>query len=122
MRYIIIFGTTFLICMYLIFFDPFAKYLGIYKNDIIIEYDKYEEGYHWECESNNILDVEEVNNNKWKFSAGKNGDAKLNFYYVNDNDNSDIKYTINYEFNVKFNKIFWTVGESIGLSNFPNPY
>lgn len=122
MRYVIIFGTTFLICMYLILFDPFAKYLGIYKDEMIIEYDKLEEGYHWECETNNILNVEELNNNKWKISKNKIGDAKLLFYYINDNDSSDIKYTINYEFDVKFNNIFWTVGEAIGLENFPNPY
>ena len=122
MRYIIIFGTTFLICMYLIVFDPFAKYLGIYQNDMIIEYDKLEEGYHWECESNDVLSVSEVNNNKWKLSKNKMGDAKLLFYYVNDNDSSDIKYTINYEFDVKLKNIFWTVGEAVGLENFPNPY
>ena len=50
------------------------------------------------------------------------GDAKLVFYYVNDLDSSDIKYTINYEFDVKIKNIFWTVGEAIGLENFPNPY
>ena len=122
MRYVIIFGVTILICLYMILFDPFSKYLGIYQNDMIIEYEQLEEGYHWECESNNILNVEEINNNKWKLIKSKMGDAKLVFYYVNDLDSSDIKYTINYEFDVKIKNIFWTVGEAIGLENFPNPY
>ena len=122
MRFVIIFGTTFLICIYLIFFDPFAKYLAIYKNDMIIEYDIVEEGYHWECENNNILDYTKISDNKWKFETKKNGDASVIFNFVNDEVPSDIKYSIKYEFDVFFNQIFWSVGEAFGLSNFPNPY
>ena len=35
MRFYIMFGITFLICGYLLLFDPFAKYLGIFQNDFI---------------------------------------------------------------------------------------
>lgn len=122
LRFYIIFGVTFLICTYLIFFDPFAKYLGIFKKDMTIEYDVLEEGYHWECVSNGVLAVNEVSNTKWEFEPEGNGKATLMFYYVNDEDKTDVKYTINYEFDVFFNQIFWSVGEAMGLNNFPNPY
>ena len=122
MRFYIIFGVTFILCAYLIFFDPFAKYLGIYKNDMIIEYDIVEDGYHWECDNNDVLDYKKISDNKWKFDTNKNGDASVVFNFVNNEDPSDIKYTVTYKFDVFFNQIFWSDGEAFGLLDFPNPY
>ena len=122
MRFYIIFGVTFILCAYLIFFDPFAKYLGIYKNDMIIEYDIVEDGYHWECNNNDVLDYKKISDNKWKFETNKNGDASVVFNFVNNEDPSDIKYTVTYKFDVFFNQIFWSDGEAFGLLDFPNPY
>ena len=122
MRFYIIFGITFILCAYLIFFDPFAKYLGIYKNDIIIEQEVFQDGYHWECESDSNFKAEKLSDNKWKFDPKKSGDASVVFNFVNDEDPTDIKYTVNYEFKIVLNQIFWSVGEALGLTDFPNPY
>ena len=121
MRFYIMFGITFLICGYLLLFDPFAKYLGIFQNDFIIEQVVYEDGYHWEC-NNTIFDMNKVSDNKWEFESDKNGTGSLVFNFVNNDDPKDIKYTVNYEFKVFFNQIFWTVGEAKGLYDFPDPY
>ena len=121
MRFYIMFGITFLICGYLLLFDPFAKYLGIFQNDFIIEQVVYEDGYHWEC-NNTMFDMNKVSDNKWEFETDKNGTGSLVFNFVNNDDPKDIKYTVNYEFKVFLNQIFWTVGEAKGLYDFPDPY
>ena len=121
MRFYIMFGITFLICGYLLLFDPFAKYLGIFQNDFIIEQVVYEDGYHWEC-NNTMFEMNKVSDNKWEFESDKNGTGSLVFNFVNNEDPKDIKYTVNYEFKVFLNQIFWTVGEAKGLYDFPDPY
>ena len=121
MRNLIIIVTTLIICIYLIFFDPFKKYLGIYKNKMFIEHAIVEDGYHWECFSDGILDLEKISENKWSFNADKNGYDNIMFNFVN-NETGDIKYNINYKFKIRFNNIFWTAGEATGLLDFSNPY
>ena len=122
MRFYIIFGITFILCFYIIVINPFDKYLGIYENELFIEYNIKENGYHWEYDSNDVMKVDKINNLKWKLVPNKNGKSKVTFIFVNDENFIDIKYKINYEFDIKFNKIFWTVGEGFGLNDFPNPY
>ena len=97
-------------------------YLGIYKNDMVIEQEIFEDGYHWECTNNSVLESKKLSDNKWEFNTGKSGDAVVEFNFVSDSNPNDIKYTINYEFKIVLNQIFWSVGEAFGLADFPNPY
>ena len=122
MRFYIMFGITFLLCGYLLLFDPFAKYLGVYQNDMVIEQEIYEDGYHWEIEDNALLSVKKLSDNKWHFDSKKSGNASVIFKFVSNENPDDIKYTVNYEFKIFLNQIFWTVGEAFGLLDFPNPY
>ena len=121
LRFYIMFGVTFLISIYLIFFGPSSKYLAVYKNTMTIEYDMDDvDGFTWEYEeNNNNLKLISNDNKKWVFKPKKNGITTLIFYYKNEN---KTLYKITYGIKVLGNKIIWTKGEGIGLSSYPNPY
>ena len=117
MRYIILFGITIILALFIMFYNP---YLGIYKDQVTIEYDFKEENYTWKYDlSNDNLILKDSSENKWTFIPNKNGKITVNFYYTNDHENL---YEIMYEFKVKNNKIYWLKGEGKGLLSYPNPY
>ena len=98
MRFYFIFGITAIICVLIFMWDPSKKYLGIYDDDIMISGLELKEGYHWEFESDDNLNVLKINDNKWKVTSKKNGKSTLVFKLVNDNDENDVDYYIDYSF------------------------
>lgn len=129
LRYIIIFGTTFILLLFILFYK--SDYLGIYKDQMTVFYDTLvSEGYEWNyILSDNILEVSNVNEsfkddvvrNEWTFVPVSDGDVQLVFEYKNDKD-EDYLYKIVYDLKVKGNKIYWVYGEGLGLLSYPNPY
>lgn len=119
-RYYIIFGVTFILLLFIFFYNPNSKYLGVYKDKITIEYNYNDEGYSWTYdESNTNVKVETINNNKYVLYPNKNGKYNIIYIYSNGENN---KYEIKYEFEIKGNKIYWLSGEGTGLLDYPNPY
>ena len=117
MRYYIIFGTTFIIALLLLFYHPF---LAMYNKSITIELNNSETDYNWEYELNGkALKLDSESDNKWTFSTNKNGVSSIDFKYIKDQDS---KYTIHYTFRVLMGKIFWLDGKGYGLTDFPYPY
>ena len=117
MRYYIIFGVTLVLVLIILFFNPF---LGVFKNQITIEYNYNDEGYSWEYTiDGESLKISEESDNKWVFKVNKNGLTSINYSYKNED---NIKYQINYKFRVFNNKIYWIKGSGKGLLDFPNPY
>ena len=117
MRYYIIFGVTLLVVLFILLYNPF---LGIYKNNVTIQYNFDDEGYKWEYTINGeslVIDQEE--DNKWVFKTNKNGVTYISFKYVKED---NIKYQINYKFRVLGKKIYWLDGSGTGLLDYPNPY
>ena len=122
MRYYIIFGITLILTMFILFFDPYKDYLGVYKNTATVEYDEKEEGYEWILiPSNDNLTINEINNNKWTIHINKKGDTNIEAKFINFETN-DVKYTINYKFNNNGRKLFWLDGIAKGMTNFNDPY
>jgi len=117
MRYYIIFGVTLIITLFILFYNPF---LGVYKNQITIEYDFNVEGFSWTYDiKGEALKIVSESDNKWVFKPNKNGFSEITFVYSNGEKN---KYTIYYKFKVHNNKIYWLEGNGIGLLEYPNPY
>ena len=117
MSYFVIFFTTFLIVLVILFYNPF---LGVYKNNVTIEYNANDEGYKWKYEIDGkslLLDNED--DNKWTFKINKNGITNIKFIYSND---EDAKYEIFYKFRVFGKHIIWLDGYGKGLLEYPNPY
>ena len=116
MRYFIIFGITFILAAFIIFYKP---YLAVYEDSITIEYNYNEENYKWSYKINNDnLSLVDQGENKWVFTPNKNGKTNIVFEYSN---GEKTLYTIDYEFKIKNNKIFWTKGSAKGLLSYPNP-
>ena len=116
MRYIFIFSITLILCLIIIFYNP---YLGVYKDSITIVLDDEVENYDWSYSIDNdnlILDSSEFNS--CKFVINSNGISNLYFTY---SDQSNVKYKIYYKLKVKGNKIFWLEGYGEGLLSYPNP-
>ena len=117
MRYFIIFIITIILAIFIAFYKP---YLYVYNNSVTIEYDYNDIDYSWVYSvDNNNLNIEKVNKNKWILTPKSNGKTLISFKYTN---NDNIKYIIDYVFDIKGNKIYWVSGEAKGLLNFPNPY
>ena len=117
MRYYIIFGITIILALIIIFYNP---YLGIYRNNVTIEYSFNDEGYSWTYEvDGSSLKIDQEEDNKWVFKVNKSGVTNIKFIYSND---EDTKYEINYKFRVFGKTIFWLDGIGKGLTDFPNPY
>ncbi len=122
MRYYIIFGVTIILAIFILFFDPYKDYLGVYKNSATLEYSQKEEGYEWVLiSSNDNLIVKEENNNKWTIHINKVGETDIEANFIN-LDTNDVKYKINYKFNNNGKKLFWLDGMAKGLDDFINPY
>lgn len=119
-RYYIIFGVTFILLLIILFYNPNSKYLGVYENQLTIEYDYIDEGFSWSyVNDNNNIVVKTINNNKYILYPKNNGKYNIVFKY---SDDFNKKYEIKYEFEVKDNKIYWLSGEGFGLLDYPNPY
>ena len=117
MRYYIIFGITFILLLIILFYNPF---LGVYKNNVTIEYNFKDEGYSWNYKvDGDSLVIDQEEDNKWTFNIKKNGVTKITFNYSNGEKN---KYEIYYKFRVIGKHILWTDGYGNGLLNYPNPY
>ena len=116
MRYYIIFGITFILVLIILFYNPF---LGIYKDNITIEYNYNEDGYVWNYNiSNKKLVLDSSSDNKWVFKANKTGFCELDFNYTKED---KTMYHIYYKFFILGNKIFWIEGNGDGLLDYPNP-
>ncbi len=121
MRYIIIFGVTFLIAALLIFYP--RKYLYKYDNAITVDYSTIEDtdAELWTYEmDNDILKNTNYSDKKWVFEATGEGNVNLIFYYDKNEDKQ--KYKIEYKIKIKNKKIYWVEGKSLGLMDFPNLY
>ncbi len=116
MRYIIIFSITFILCMFIIFYNP---YLGVYDKSITIYLDDELENYDWNYKiDNDNLELSSFDTNNWTFTVNKNGISNLYFTY---SDQDNIKYEIYYKLRVRNNKIYWLEGYGKGLLEYPNP-
>ncbi len=121
MRYIIIFGVTFLIAALLIFYP--RKYLYKYNNEITVDYSTIEntDDELWTYEmDNDILKLIDHSDKKWRFKSNGNGIVNLIFYY--DKNEESQKYKIEYKIKIKKGTIYWIEGKSLGLMDFPNLY
>ncbi len=117
MRYYIIFGVTLVLLAIILFVNPF---LGVYKNEVNIEYDKNIEGYTWDYElKGDSLSLKEKEGDHYVFKANKNGVSEITFRYSNE---ENTKYTIYYKFRVLGKRIYWVDGLGTGLQDYPNPY
>lgn len=115
MRYIIIFGVTLIISLFLIFYPQ--QYLMKYNDIITVDYTNLTEDNLWNYEiSNNNIKLKENKDKIWAFVPNKNGKVTLTFKYDNN------KYKIIYELKIKGNKIIWISGEAYGLLDYPNLY
>ena len=122
MRFYIMFGVTAIICVLIFMWDPSKKYLGIFDDDMYISGFELKEGYHWEYEADKNINVLQLSDNKWKITSNKSGDSTLVFKLVNDNDENDVDYYIDYTFNFKLNRFYWKEASCSILSDFPDPY
>lgn len=117
MRYIIIFGITTIILLFILFYNP---YLGVYKDYINISFDNNIDNYEWNYEiDNDNIELVESDDQSWKFKANKDGISNLYYTY---SDSKNIKYKIYYKLKVKNNKIYWLEGYGEGLLSYPNPF
>ena len=115
MRYIIIFGVTLIISLFLIFYPQ--QYLMKYNDIITVDYTNLTEDNLWNYEiSNNNIKLKENKDKIWTFVPNKNGKVTLTFKYDNN------KYKIIYELKIKGNKIIWISGKAYGLLDYPNLY
>lgn len=120
MRFKIMFGTTAIILLYLLFY-PRTSYLNKYNNSITVDYSnlKLEDNCNWKYKlDNENIKLLKSDNNKWIFGANNNGETKLTFKCNNDKN----KYEITYILKVKKDKIYWMSGDAKGLLDFPNLY
>ncbi len=123
MRYWIIFGTTLIIVVLILFVNPKSKYLDIFEYNFTVDYEKIEsaEGYNWTYEyDKDYLTIKEYSDTKWIFTPKKNGSTKIVFRYVNDE--GDELYKIDYLVLLKRDKIYWKESKAIGLYDYPNLY
>ena len=117
MRYIVIFGITIILLLFILLYNP---YLGVYKDSVTIEYEYSEEGYKWSYDLDiDCLKVSSEEENKWVFVPNKN--CTCNLIYTYSNGEKDM-YEILYEFKVRGSKIYWLSGSGKGLLSYPNPY
>ena len=116
MRYIIIFGITFIIALFILFYNP---YLGVYKDTITISLDDEIENYDWNYTiDNESLKLFKSVSNEWTFKVNHDGTTNLIFAYSYQ-DNT--KYEIYYKLKVSGSKIYWLEGYGKGLLSYPNP-
>ncbi len=116
MRYIIIFGITLILCLVILFYNP---YLGVYKDHITITLDDEIENYDWDYTlDNDCLILEKESEIEWQFKTNKDCVCNLTFTY---SDHENIKYEIYYKLKVSKNKIYWLEGYGNGLLSYPNP-
>lgn len=117
MRYFIIFFITFILCLLILFYNP---YLGVYKDNMTIYLEDNVENFSWSYELNNDnIMLYNKDNNNWTFVPNKNGVTDLFFTYTN---KDSVKYKIYYKLKIKNNKIYWLEGYGEGLLSYPNPY
>lgn len=120
MRFKIMFGTTAVILLYLLFY-PRTTYLNKYDNSITVDYSNFnlENNCDWKYNlDNENIKLLKSDDNKWVFGANNNGKSKLIFKCNNDK----INYEIIYVLKVKKDKIYWVSGDAKGLLDFPNLY
>lgn len=123
-RFYFIFGITAVLVLIILFYNPNAKYLGVYKESMTIEYDFEDiEGYDWFYDvTSDIFDISATSGSKWKLLPKKDGVTTITFYYKQKEDSEDYMYSILYDFEVEGKKIIWTKGVASGLLDYPNPY
>lgn len=120
MRFRIMFGTTFIILLYLLFY-PRTTYLSKYDKSITVDYSnfKLEDNCDWKFKlDNDNIKLSKSYNNKWVFSVNNSGKTRLTFKCNNEKNNYEIAYILK----VKKNKIYWISGDAKRLLDFPNLY
>ncbi len=119
MRYIVIFSTTIILALLILFYP--RNYLLKFKDSVTIDYESMNTDNLWTYEiDNDNLMLENNVNNLWKFIPKKDGETILTYYY--NKVGEKYKYKIIYKFIIKGNKIIWKEGEGQGLLDYPNPY
>ncbi len=122
LRFYIIFGVTAILLILLQFYNPNKEFLGVYKDDVTLEYKEKEDNYYWVVTTkNDNFTIENVNSNKWKLKPISLGDEFINAVFVNF-DTGHIKYSISYRFKYDGKRIYWLEGAAKGLTDYPNPY
>lgn len=118
---IVIFIVTLIITLFLLFYNPNSKYLGVYDNKFTIGYDFKDENYSWTYKVDpNIFDIIFNADGSWTFYPINDGVSNITYCYSSiDN---KCKYEIFYKILVKKNKIYWLEGYGNGLLDYPNPY
>lgn len=120
MRFKIMFGTTFIILLYLLFY-PRTTYLNKYDKSITVDYSnfKLDDNCDWKFKlDNDNIKLSKSYDNKWVFSVNNSGKTRLTFKCNNEKNNYEIVYILK----VEKNKIYWISGEAKGLLDFPNLY
>ena len=84
-RFYFIFGITAVLVLIILFYNPNAKYLGVYKESMTIEYDFEDiEGYDWFYDvTSDIFDISATSGSKWKLLPKKDGVTTITFYSSN---------------------------------------
>ena len=120
MRFKIMFGTTFIILLYLLFY-PRTTYLNKYDESITVDYSnfKLDDNCDWKFKlDNDNIKLSKSYDNKWVFSVNNSGKTRLTFKCNNEKNNYEIVYILK----VEKNKIYWISGDAKGLLDFPNLY
>ena len=120
MRFKIMFGTTFIILLYLLFY-PRTTYLNKYDKSITVDYSnfKLEDNCDWKFKlDNDNIKLSKSYDNKWVFSVNNSGKTRLTFKCNNEKNNYEIVYILK----VKKNKIYWISGDAKRLFDFHNLY
>lgn len=120
MRFKIMFGTTFIILLYLLFY-PRTTYLNKYDKSITVDYSnfKLDDNCDWKFKlDNDNIKLSKSYDNKWVFSVNNSGKTRLTFKCNNEKNNYEIVYILK----VEKNKIYWISGDAKGLLDFPNLY
>lgn len=120
MRFKIMFGTTFIILLYLLFY-PRTTYLNKYDKSITVDYSnfKLDDNCDWKFKlDNDNIKLSKSYDNKWVFSVNNSGKTRLTFKCNNEKNIYEIVYILK----VEKNKIYWISGDAKGLLDFPNLY
>lgn len=122
MRFYIIFGVTLVLFIIIQFYVPKRDYLISFNKDhVTLSFNETQDDYYWVVTSeNDVFDVYDETDTKWKLTPKGIGDDFITAMFVNFN-TSDIKYNIKYRFKYDGKKIYWMEGVGNGTYNFPNP-
>ena len=104
-----------------IIFRKIGRVISFNKDHVTLSFNETQDDYYWVVTSeNDVFDVYDETDTKWKLTPKGIGDDFITAMFVNFN-TSDIKYNIKYRFKYDGKKIYWMEGVGNGTYNFPNP-